>query len=92
MQGRCGTPVKTALEQRARAIGERDDENQPNRHGLDQPERRRLLGELAWEKQHRGACRDRGDEAEERPGVKVVAEQRRAVTRVARHDMQKHLA
>jgi len=82
VHGRCGTPGKAALEQRARAIGERDGENQPNRHGLDQPERRRLLGELAWEKQHRGACRDRGDEAEER----------RAVARVARHDMQKHLA
>ena len=47
--------------------------------------------ELAVEQQDRGNQDDGGNEAEQRPGIIVIAEQRRTIAGVAGHDVQQHL-
>ena len=48
--------------------------------------------ELLVERQHDGGGKNGADKAQERPGVEVEAEQRRAVAGIVRHDVQEDLA
>src|SRR5262249_59302004 len=76
---------------RSRSVGERQHE--PHRRACERVDRSRLidLPELLVEQQYGAERHDGRGKAEEGPAVIVVAEQRRAVARISRHDVQQNL-
>ena len=86
-----GTGGEAALQERRDHVERGQPDDQPDRRARERADLGRLrlaVLELAVEQQHRRNQHGRDGEADEGPGVIVIAEQRRAVAGVVRHDVQ----
>src|SRR5207302_7793632 len=86
------TSAETAFEERRNYIQRCECDHQPHRDAREVPDLdwlcRNTLLELTLKQQHGREQNDSQAKADERPRVIMIAEQRRAITGISRHDME----
>ena len=94
--GIVGAGAKAAFQQRRDHVERGERDHKPDRDRCEQVGRvefrRAFRFELPVEQQHGGYQHDGGGKADQGQGVIMIAKQRGAVTGVAWHDVQEHLA